>query len=553
MLSLYVRPITFDNKKNEILQSHYNIEWKKQVSTVSIKKGLSVIDFLNQKINYKLIGYKLEKKENTPIVFAYFDYTEEDNRKKQIFLVNINRNNSEENKIYTSLYYNSHIPEKDSINIIIDNSEIVRKYKDRLKIIGEVVAFCIDINTFYLEDININEYVEFVQNNDYDADDNYDDDNDSFQQENSDSEYEDTSDNKNSKDFEDDTDADNNDSDNNDSDNNDSDNSDDVANCNNSGYSELGEDDSNAGDDSDAGDDNNDIDNADDGVEDDDAEDNDDEVTIDDEPTENNTDNEDIDDEEEPNNNEDEDDEDIDAFEEGGEGGEGGEDGVIEGELIDIKPEVEKNTKRNKIKNNKNVKLSSNIDLSIIYNILNPEDKINITPEDDLHPKRNINLQILKTLPLPLKTIQLIEKGIYNYAIDKCNNKSFIPLWDNMEFSEIYISKTKNIYTNLNSKCYVKNKQLIDKIKTGKIDPYELAFLDTYKLFPEIWNDIIEEKTKIEKILKDSLKESATDMFECPRCHKRKTIYCEVQTRSSDEPMTKFITCLECGCKWKKY
>jgi transcription elongation factor S-II len=68
-----------------------------------------------------------------------------------------------------------------------------------------------------------------------------------------------------------------------------------------------------------------------------------------------------------------------------------------------------------------------------------------------------------------------------------------------------------------------------------------------------IYEDIIEEKTKIEKILKDSLKGSATDMFECPRCHKRKTIYCEVQTRSSDEPMTKFITCLECGCKWKKY
>ena len=77
--------------------------------------------------------------------------------------------------------------------------------------------------------------------------------------------------------------------------------------------------------------------------------------------------------------------------------------------------------------------------------------------------------------------------------------------------------------------------------------------MDTYKLFPEIWSDIIDEKTKIEKMLKDSLEESATDLFKCPRCHKRKTIYCEVQTRSSDEPMTTFITCLECGKKWKKY
>ena len=64
---------------------------------------------------------------------------------------------------------------------------------------------------------------------------------------------------------------------------------------------------------------------------------------------------------------------------------------------------------------------------------------------------------------------------------------------------------------------------------------------------------IAEEKAKMDKILKESLKESATDLFQCLRCKKRKTIYCEVQTRSSDEPMTKFITCLECGYKWKQY
>jgi len=118
---------------------------------------------------------------------------------------------------------------------------------------------------------------------------------------------------------------------------------------------------------------------------------------------------------------------------------------------------------------------------------------------------------------------------------------------------EIYISKSKNLYSNLNSQCYVKNTMLIDSIKNNKINPEELAYIETFKLFPEKWIDIIEEKVKIEKMLKDSLIESATDLFICPRCKKRKTIYCEVQTRSSDEPMTKFITCLECGNKWKKY
>ena len=93
----------------------------------------------------------------------------------------------------------------------------------------------------------------------------------------------------------------------------------------------------------------------------------------------------------------------------------------------------------------------------------------------------------------------------------------------------------------------------MQKVKKGEVLPYDLAFIDTYKLFPERWIEIIEEKVKKAKMIKDSIQECASDLFECPRCHKRKTIYCEVQTRSSDEPMTKFITCIECGKRWKKY
>ena len=201
----------------------------------------------------------------------------------------------------------------------------------------------------------------------------------------------------------------------------------------------------------------------------------------------------------------------------------------------------------------KHIKTNNNVDISIILKILKQEDIILITPEINLHQKRKLSLSILKTLSLPLEIIYLIEKGIYNYSINKCNARLFIPLWENFEFVEIYISKTKSIYSNLNTNCYVKNTYLLEKIKSGNIQPYNLAFIETYKLYPEIWNDIIDEKAKIEKILKETLKESATDMFVCPKCYKRKTIYCEVQTRSADEPMTKFITCLECGCKWKKY
>jgi transcription elongation factor S-II len=43
-----------------------------------------------------------------------------------------------------------------------------------------------------------------------------------------------------------------------------------------------------------------------------------------------------------------------------------------------------------------------------------------------------------------------------------------------------------------------------------------------------------------------------TDMFKCRRCGSRSCNYYEMQTRSADEPMTQFITCLDCNNHWKQ-
>jgi len=47
------------------------------------------------------------------------------------------------------------------------------------------------------------------------------------------------------------------------------------------------------------------------------------------------------------------------------------------------------------------------------------------------------------------------------------------------------------------------------------------------------------------------LKSAATDEFKCYKCQKRQCTYYQLQTRSADEPMTTFITCLNCGNRWK--
>jgi DNA-directed RNA polymerase subunit M/transcription elongation factor TFIIS len=38
--------------------------------------------------------------------------------------------------------------------------------------------------------------------------------------------------------------------------------------------------------------------------------------------------------------------------------------------------------------------------------------------------------------------------------------------------------------------------------------------------------------------------------YKC-KCGSNKTYFYQLQTRSSDEPMTTFITCIKCGNKWK--
>ena len=63
----------------------------------------------------------------------------------------------------------------------------------------------------------------------------------------------------------------------------------------------------------------------------------------------------------------------------------------------------------------------------------------------------------------------------------------------------------------------------------------ELMFLDT----PDY-----------DKVLYEICKETVSSLFTCGRCKKKECTYYQLQTRSADEPMTTFVSCLICGNKW---
>jgi DNA-directed RNA polymerase subunit M/transcription elongation factor TFIIS len=47
------------------------------------------------------------------------------------------------------------------------------------------------------------------------------------------------------------------------------------------------------------------------------------------------------------------------------------------------------------------------------------------------------------------------------------------------------------------------------------------------------------------------LSDTYEGILKCGKCKGKKTTYYQMQTRSADEPMTTFVTCHDCGNKWK--
>lgn len=45
--------------------------------------------------------------------------------------------------------------------------------------------------------------------------------------------------------------------------------------------------------------------------------------------------------------------------------------------------------------------------------------------------------------------------------------------------------------------------------------------------------------------------QAETDQFKCSKCKQRRCKCYQLQTRSADEPMTTFVTCVNCNNRWK--
>ncbi|SBT82388.1 transcription elongation factor s-II, putative [Plasmodium ovale] len=137
-----------------------------------------------------------------------------------------------------------------------------------------------------------------------------------------------------------------------------------------------------------------------------------------------------------------------------------------------------------------------------------------------------------------------IENELHKIFIEKKNSQ------------KEYNMQLKSIKFNL---CDKKNPIFNEKIYGEYIPARTLATMNSQDMASD------EKKNERKKCLQESLlacqsdwdvknillKKARKGEFQCFKCKGYETVYHQLQTRSSDEPMTTFVTCLKCNNRWK--
>jgi DNA-directed RNA polymerase subunit M/transcription elongation factor TFIIS len=219
----------------------------------------------------------------------------------------------------------------------------------------------------------------------------------------------------------------------------------------------------------------------------------------------------------------------------------------------EIKPKIKK--KRGKV-------LPANSILTTINTYAYPNRPI-LSEDDQLKediPCKGVPIRerLLKTLQSNFDTrlrpeqILQLEMCIYNGALKEAFRRNVVRSWDYPLFAHIYKMRTRQIICNFEPASYVKNTELFSNFDKGNISFDAIATMNSYDLYPSKWKESFELQQLREKSQLEGNKSMATDQFLCTRCWKRECTYYEMQTRSADEPMTIFITCVNCHKHWRQ-
>lgn len=144
-----------------------------------------------------------------------------------------------------------------------------------------------------------------------------------------------------------------------------------------------------------------------------------------------------------------------------------------------------------------------------------------------------------------------LEESIFNWTKNELIKRGEVIESSSDMFKKLYLNKSIQIYYNINPDSSIQNTSFLEKIKNGEIDLENVPKMTPQEIFPKHWEKLQEKQKATDEFLYLKKPEAATDEFKCSRCKERKCTYYELQTRSIDEPMTKFVRCLVCDHRWR--
>jgi DNA-directed RNA polymerase subunit M/transcription elongation factor TFIIS len=130
-----------------------------------------------------------------------------------------------------------------------------------------------------------------------------------------------------------------------------------------------------------------------------------------------------------------------------------------------------------------------------------------------------------------------IENAILNKCIADAQ-RWFIDIdWEVPAFTEMVRNRAISLY---GVRTLLETMTPEEFVNTSEVDRH-----------PERWMDKLRQTAERDKALYSRKTTASTQMY-CSSCKKKSNCdYYQMQTRSADEPMTTFVTCLECDKRWK--
>jgi len=167
-------------------------------------------------------------------------------------------------------------------------------------------------------------------------------------------------------------------------------------------------------------------------------------------------------------------------------------------------------------------------------------------------------------------TARNVERSVYNWAVQTTREKGEGSSWENRMFRWRYKCKLMGLLAELKrgpmagltlevNDGHVTAKlavvpQLVHRLRRKELEAKNLARYSPDVLWPEGPWATYALKLRARDLAMETLRAKEDDyvgQFKCGKCKSVKTTYYQMQTRSADEPMTTFVTCMGCGNRWK--